>query len=255
MAAFFGNINRFQNGGPTDEATFFTNPQEKAEYDRKSAELEAKRSAAAAQIHEIESAYKSKRDTLLYSADLSNLRYRYYEGAFDRLPKFDSLSPIKSGTLTEPYLNLKNRRRDDNFGFVFEGDLNVPRNGDYTFYLDSDDGSRLTIDGKRLLDKPGSGGQGMEQHAVAHLAAGHTPFRIDYFQGGGPFRTSNFAWSGPGMLRRPSLQFVASSSELGLPTLLQAELAQIVGKERADMYNKLSTSKAELDKLDLPAGL
>ncbi len=251
MAAFFCNINRFRNGGPTDEATAFANTQEKTDYEHKVADLDAKKSANAALIKEIETAYRAKRDTLLDARDLTNLRYRYYEGAFDSLPNFDALTPAKSGTLAQSFIDLTKRRRDESFGFVFEGDLNVPREGDYTFYLDSDDGSRLTIAGKRLLDKPGSGGQGMEQHAVVHLVAGRTPFRIDYFQGGGPFGL-NFAWSGPNMERRP-LSNLASSSDLGLPTLLSAELPQTVGKQKAELYNKLIAAKTELDKQDLPA--
>ena len=53
--------------------------------------------------------------------DISELKYRYYEAAFDALPNFDALKPTATGTLTPAYLDLKPRRRDENFGFVYEG--------------------------------------------------------------------------------------------------------------------------------------
>lgn len=250
MAAFFRNVNRFKNGGPTDEADYFMNPQEKAEYERKLAELETKRKSSAARITEIVSKYKQNRDSLLNANDISDLRFKYYEGSFQALPNFDAIAPALSGTLDGSSIDLKRRRRDDNFGFVFEGSLNVPKSGDYTFYLDTDDGSRLTIAGKRILEKAGSGGQGMQQQAAIHLPAGRNTFRIDYFQGGGPFGL-NFAWSGPSFPRRP-LSTLASSSEPGLPTLVNAELQQVVGKETADLYARLNAERAELEKRDVP---
>ncbi len=249
MAAFFNNVNRFKNGGPTDEATVFLNPQDKIDFDKKVAEQEAKKQTDGALLKEISDTYKQKRDTLLNPADISELKYRYFEGTYNTIPDFDKLTPRAAGTLIPGYIDLKPKKREDNFGFVFEGQLNVPKSGAYTLYLDSDDGSRLIIDGKVVLEKSNGGGQGMEKHTDLQLTAGRVAFRIDYFQQSGPFGL-NFSWSGKEMLRRP-LSVLANCSELGMPTLLKAELVQIVGKQKSDLYNKVNAEKIELDKMEV----
>lgn len=248
MVAFFKNINRFKNGGPTDESIFFASADEKAAYTEKLADLDAKRKAAANELKQVEDAYNKGRDSLIKPSDFVGLRYRYFEGAFGSMPDFEKLKPIKSGTLMPAIIDLKTRRRDENFGYVFEGELKAPQAGNYTFYIDTDDGSKLTIAGNKLTEKAG-GGQGAEMTATLHLAAGQVPFRIDYFQSVGPFGL-NFAWSGPGFERRP-LSALSACSSLGLPTLQKAELAQIVGRDRAELYNKIAQRKAELDKQEV----
>ena len=47
------------------------------------------------------------------------------------------------------------RKRDDQFALRFEGALSIDAEGEYTFWLKSDDGSRLTIDGKVVVDNDG----------------------------------------------------------------------------------------------------
>jgi len=53
------------------------------------------------------------------------------------------------------------------------------RDGEYTFYLDSDDGSRLSIDGKAMIEYDGIHGEGNEQSAKLTLKAGRTPIRVE----------------------------------------------------------------------------
>ena len=251
LVSFFHNINRFKNGGPTDESTYFATPEARKLYDAKAAELDGKRKTNAAQLAAIETIYKQKRNARMNPGDISELKYRYYEAAFDALPNFDALKPTATGTLSPAYLDLKPRRRDENFGFVYEGFLNVPKDADYVFFLDTDDGSRLTVNGKKLLEKPNGGGQGMEMRGTVHLTAGKIPFRIDYFQAGGPFGL-NFSWSGPEFVRRP-LTPLENSSALGTPTLEAAELPLTVGAEQAAQYARLTAEKAELDRAAPPA--
>ena len=250
MAAFFRNVNRFKNGGPTDEAAYFADAQEKQQYGAKLAALEVKRKDSAELLRTVEADYSKKRDNLIHPDDIADLHYRYFEGTFNSMPNFEQMMPLKSGTVSPCIIDLKARRREENFGYVFEGMLNAPRAGDYSFYLDTDDGSLLTVNGKKLLQKAG-GGQGAEMRATLKLKAGLNPFRIDYFQSTGPFGL-NFAWSGPGFIRRP-LSALSACSSLGMQTLVNAELAQVVGKDAADRYIKLNTEKAELDKQNVPA--
>lgn len=64
------------------------------------------------------------------------------------------------------------------------GQLDILKAGEYEFILTSDDGSRLTLDGRVLIDNGGS--HGMETRTGrCTLSAGLHPVRIDFFQGGG----------------------------------------------------------------------
>ena len=71
------------------------------------------------------------------------LNYRAYSGKWRSLPDFNSLQPVKTGTT--PNFNLDVRIGDTATGLSFSGEIEVPRDGIYTFYLKSDDGSRLFI--------------------------------------------------------------------------------------------------------------
>ena len=57
------------------------------------------------------------------------------------------------------YFSLKPASRLEAIGLVFEGKLKVPANGEYTFFLESTDGARLTVGGKGVLNHPGKGRQ------------------------------------------------------------------------------------------------
>ncbi|MEJ7914446.1 MAG: PA14 domain-containing protein, partial [Chitinophagaceae bacterium] len=76
-------------------------------------------------------------------ANSIGLRYRYYEGSWDALPNFNALTPVKSGTTANIDLGVRTPGRNDNFGFVWEGYINIQIAGTYTFELISDDGSKL----------------------------------------------------------------------------------------------------------------
>lgn len=249
FVSFFRNINRFKNGGPTDETLYFATIEQKKEYERAVAELAAKRQANLTALKAIEDAYRAKRPQLENANDIAELKYRYFEGAWDKIPDFDALKPVATGTLESNFLALKPRKRDEEIGFVFEGFLNVPQDGEYTFFIDTDDGSRLTVAGKMLLEK-GGGGQGMEKSATLSLTAGRVPFRVDYFQGKSPFGLT-LAWGGPGFPRRPLSTF-ESCGAMGLPVLLGAELPLLFDKAKAEEYLALSREKTELDKQVVP---
>lgn len=84
--------------------------------------------------------------------------YKYFEGEWLNLPDFSTLTPVKTGTVDK--LDFSMRNRNENFAVEFSGYLNAPRDGQYTFHLTSDDGSRLIIgdSNARIVDL-GSGGK------------------------------------------------------------------------------------------------
>jgi len=81
------------------------------------------------------------------------------------------------------------------YGFIYRGFINVPDNGIYTFYTNSDDGSDLFIGDNMIVDNDGSHGA-QERSGEIGLEAGLHPITIRYFQG----RSSSFfeySWQGP----------------------------------------------------------
>jgi len=73
----------------------------------------------------------------------AGLDYRCYEGAWDKLPDFTKLRPQRTGVATNYDLNV--RTRNEYVGLQFDGFINIPRDGRYTFHVASDDGSCLFV--------------------------------------------------------------------------------------------------------------
>ena len=71
------------------------------------------------------------------------LDYSCFEGVWENLPDFGTLSPTKSGVTTN--FDLAMRTRDQNVALLFTGYLEIPHEGLYTFWLRSDDGGRLFV--------------------------------------------------------------------------------------------------------------
>jgi len=109
-------------------------------------------------------------------------RWRYYEGAWHQLPDFSKLTAVASGEAASVNLNM--RRRPSNYGVVFEGVLDAPRRGAYVFHLASDDGSRLTVGGKDVLNHDGIHGN-TERTLMLPLEPGRYSLKLEYFQGDG----------------------------------------------------------------------
>jgi signal transduction histidine kinase len=74
---------------------------------------------------------------------LDGLNYQCYEGWWNEVPDFRGLKPLKTGTVDN--FNLEVRTRDEGVGLHFYGFFVTPHDGTYTFFLNSDDGSRLSI--------------------------------------------------------------------------------------------------------------
>ena len=107
--------------------------------------------------------------------------YSYYEGQFDKLPDFKKLKPVQTG-ITDKNFDLDKLPRKDNFALLIEGELEIKQDGYYIFGLDSDDGSRLYLDKKLLIDYDGLHGPGNVQSYMVPLAKGFYPIRLEYFQ-------------------------------------------------------------------------
>ncbi len=69
----------------------------------------------------------------------------------------------------------------DFFYIRWTGKIRIPAEGAYTFYLESDDGSRMFIDGKQVLDNGGA--HAMEEVAGGmNLTAGDHALKVEFFE-------------------------------------------------------------------------
>ena len=123
------------------------------------------------------------------------IRYAYFEGDWDRLPDFSALKPAKEDTLAN--FSFAPRSQVEHFGFEYTGYIRVPADGVYTFFTDSDDGSRLYIGDTLVVNNDGLHGM-REAKGVIALAAGLHPIRVTFFQKTGGVGLA-ISYQGPGI--------------------------------------------------------
>jgi PKD repeat protein len=138
----------------------------------------------------------------------TTLNYDYYEtGQLSALPNFSTLTPVKSGVVNN--FTLDPRQRDDDFAFRYTGTISIATAGSYTFYLSSDDGSRLFINNTLVVNYDGTHGAG-EMSGSISLPAGNHNIRVEYFERGGG-QSLTVQYSGPGVAKGPVAQGVFKS--------------------------------------------
>ncbi len=92
--------------------------------------------------------------------------------------------------------NFNNTNLDKNFYTKWTGAVKIDKPGKYKFFLESDDGSRMYLDGKLVVNSPGTHAMDKKEGAV-ELVAGLHEIKIEYFQGDGGMGCK-FTWVQPG---------------------------------------------------------
>ncbi|MDC6366239.1 MULTISPECIES: alkaline phosphatase family protein [Flavobacteriaceae] len=114
----------------------------------------------------------------------------YYIDGIELLPKsYDNLTPVLKGMSTDFSFNdlvTSGLKDPEQVSLVFEGDLEIDTQGEYTFFTNSDDGSKLYVDGKLVADNDGDHGV-RERSGKVVLDQGRHLVRVEYFNGGGGF--------------------------------------------------------------------
>ncbi|HMI78020.1 MAG TPA: PA14 domain-containing protein, partial [Ferruginibacter sp.] len=90
--------------------------------------------------------------------------------------------PFEEGTADA--ISVANKKRADKFAFEFRGYIKITKDGIYTFYTQSDDGSKLFIDDEEVVDNDGDHGT-VEKSGKAALKKGLHKIRVTYFDSGG----------------------------------------------------------------------
>lgn len=108
------------------------------------------------------------------------LTFKYYEGEWDHIPDYTSLTPVFEGIASQAKLS-DIKHREDYFSCIFEGLVDIPSSGLHTFYLNSDDGSKLYLNGELLINHDGDHSS-IDKKGEALLKAGKHRIRIEYFE-------------------------------------------------------------------------
>jgi mono/diheme cytochrome c family protein len=129
----------------------------------------------------------------------ANVNFAYYEGGWQKLPDFSTLKPKTEGQASG--FDVGVRQKNDGFGIRFTGFIHLPKEGEYRFFLGSDDGSQLSIDSQQIVLN-----DGVHPHSVkdgnSKLTAGVHEVLVDYFEGGGE-ESLSVEIQGPGLSRQP----------------------------------------------------
>ncbi len=128
---------------------------------------------------------QGKMRVVLPGPGLTSLKFALYLGDWKQLPDFSSLKPHREGEIADKLIQLKLDDYMNQFGVVYSGKLNAPKDGDYTFSIAGDDGVRLLIDGKKVAEHDGIHPTGEIKEGKVKLKAGEHDLRLEYFQGGG----------------------------------------------------------------------
>ncbi|SFC05816.1 PA14 domain-containing protein [Flagellimonas taeanensis] len=112
----------------------------------------------------------------------------YYGEGMDKLPDFSTLKPVKEGFAMEfsHKQALTEDVQQEQVALVLESYLDIPEDGKYGFFTNSDDGSKLYVDGKLLVDNDGDHGV-MERGEAIELTKGKHLVRVEFFNGGGGY--------------------------------------------------------------------
>ncbi|MFC1758382.1 PA14 domain-containing protein [Planctomycetota bacterium] len=107
--------------------------------------------------------------------------YTVYRGSWQRLPNFDELKPAREGNAESITASVGER---EHFGLRWEAQFAIPESGRYQFHLGADDGARLFIDGKMVIDNDGIHGVVWKKKSI-ELSKGTHHLQIDYFEQAG----------------------------------------------------------------------
>ncbi len=121
---------------------------------------------------------------------LTELLSHTYSGEWKDLPDFSKLTPTATeeeptGKIALPKIKKGKKAKaaaSGKLGVVWEGNLNVPATGDYTFRLEADDGGRILLDDQEVVKVTGVGpAEKRGKESSIQLAAGVRKFRAEYY--------------------------------------------------------------------------
>ena len=109
----------------------------------------------------------------------NGISYTYSEGDFLSTSDIYKIGKnVQKGTMAN--FDITKAPAKDHFAYVFEGYVDIPETDVYLFYLNSDDGARLYIDGKEIIDNDGSHSSDRKGGKVG-LEKGFHEIKVEFF--------------------------------------------------------------------------
>jgi hypothetical protein len=134
------------------------------------------------------------------------LHVDFYVGKdWSQLPNFGAMTPSQQWNAYEFAVDREQvlglmQKGNDAFALAFTGYLQIDKPGEYTFYSSSDDGSRLFVDGKLVVNNDGDHGV-IEKSGSISLTPGKHAVRMDFYNGNGGFWLDAF-YKGPDLVKQ-----------------------------------------------------
>lgn len=163
------------------------------------------------------------------------LRAKYYLGRnFERLVTERSEPKIDADWTEGPISGMPK----DNYSIVWDGYVKTAAAGTYTFTAETDDGARLTVNGKKIIDDWRDKPMGAAIGQVSLPANSLVPIRMEYYQAGDK-AGAHLKWSAPS--KGSELKVWSDIAE-------QIDYNFIVGPEIGDVIKgyRMLTGKAPL---------
>ncbi len=129
------------------------------------------------------------------------IAYLYFPFYCISVADIQKYKPTSTGVMSA--FSLSAIPDDREFAYQFKGFLKIPVTGVYTFYLKSNDGSNVYLDGKLLLDFDVDRGSA-EKSATRMLEKGFHPIDLNYYQMGGK-KSLNIGWKQPGKSKKEDI--------------------------------------------------
>lgn len=124
----------------------------------------------------------------------------YLVPGIDQLPDFKGLSPVSEGRTHEITLDNVAFPQEEQVAAIFTTQIQVEKEGEYQFYLVSDDGSKLLVNNELIVDNDGDHGM-IERSGKLILPVGKHQIQVQYFNAGGGKGLLVF-FKGPGISKR-----------------------------------------------------
>lgn len=112
---------------------------------------------------------------------ISNITYQQFNRKMDYIPDFDTMTVSKSGS-AQSFEKLEDLAgQQDGFAFIFNANIDIPKDGEYLFTTMIDDGGDLYIDDKLIVHNLGEPGMGTERGLI-NLNKGEHKLKLTYFE-------------------------------------------------------------------------
>jgi putative heme-binding domain-containing protein len=169
--------------------------------------------------------------------------YFYPSAANVALETLAKMTPKATGVVPEITMNVPQREQNDRFALRFTGAIEITRAGNYTFFVASDDGSRIYIGNELVVNNDGLHGMS-EKKGKIKLSVGNHPIIVTYFDNGGGDGLK-VSWSGPRMKKQaiPAERLSVTAGET-LHDVAIRSLVSIPGHDKEKVLDLAALIKA-----------